>query len=119
MPTRRVDVQRFFMNNREKIQQIVDGWKPDHFGNYYDYDYIMQACVGGNCKWYHHETHMRKLSEGFPETKFILCGIGEEGDRWVEIAQKGIVERFYLKDDQWLPECEDDGEIMDLIQLEK
>jgi hypothetical protein len=91
----RMEVQRFFLNNREVIERIIAEYKPDGLENYYDFDYVESACVGGNCKWYHHEGHMRRISEAFPTIKFILEGVGEgDGmgdDVWLKTFQNGSV----------------------------
>lgn len=40
---------------------------------------------GGECKWYEHEDHMKRLSKAFPEFVFELNGEGEEnGDIWTK-----------------------------------
>ena len=42
------------------------------------------------CKWYEHETHMREISDQFPEVLFTLTGEGEEsGDLWVKYFSGG------------------------------
>lgn len=46
-----------------------------------------------NMKWYNHERDMTELSKEFPDTVFILHGVGEEpGDMWKKRFVNGEME---------------------------
>ena len=46
-----------------------------------------------SCKWYGHETDMKRFSEKHPEALFKLSGEGEEsGDIWDEYYRDGKVQ---------------------------
>jgi len=50
----------------------------------------IKGSLEDSCKWYDHETDMKRLSEQFPNVVFTLNGRGEEsGDVWVKYFKNG------------------------------
>lgn len=46
-------------------------------------------------KWYNYEDDMKKLSLAFPDTYFLLYGVGEEqGDVWKAYFYNGTIQTF-------------------------
>ena len=41
------------------------------------------------CKWYEHDKDMLTFSEKYPETVFILKGIGEDNEQWIKYFLNG------------------------------
>lgn len=49
---------------------------------------------GDSCKWYEHESDMKRISKEFPSVVFELSGEGEEsGDIWKEYYKNGRMQR--------------------------
>lgn len=47
-----------------------------------------------SCKWYDHETDMRRVSQEIPDVVFTLTGEGEEsGDMWAKHFKNGLMQK--------------------------
>jgi len=68
------------------------------------YEKEVAYAIGGNgetaesCKWYNHESDLRRFSAIHPQALFKLSGEGEDsGDIWIEYYRAGKMQRCTAK----------------------
>ena len=67
--------------------------------NMYEADLINDGVkIIAHCKWYEHDSDMKKVSEQFPDVLFTLDGFGSNsGDIWRRYYKNGLMQEAGVK----------------------